>query len=324
MSKPLSAFRYDAEGRDSEITLDKGTLAGLGRSALLWIDIPDADEAQIDQVAKTLELDPRLLTALRRKEPRYLVENYGDYHHFTVCVPPPGCERGDPIRLDFVVGASWLVSVHKGPVGFLGEFRKQDKGETKTGTLSGTAFAGTLLDWQLEVYFREVAEIEETIDDLDDRILDEGANDALLEEILGVRRRVSSLRRLLAAQRPVFYGLERPDVIAASPDAAEPHAARLVSRYERALDEIERTRELLLGSFELLSSRTAQTTNELVKALTFFTVIIGSAAAVAGLFGMNFDPPFFKSGSVGFFAVVLGLLLLSGAAFAWAKHKRWL
>ena len=86
---------------------------------------------------------------------------------------------------------------------------------------------------------------------------------------------------------------------------------------------MERTRELILGSFDLFTSRTSQQTNDLVKALTFFTVIIGSVAAVAGLFGMNFDPPFFRTGSAGFFAVTGGLLLVALAGWAWAKHKHW-
>lgn len=326
MTATLHTYLYDAEGKDGEVVLEAGLLDRLGETALLWVDLPAPSEAQLSEVAEKLGLDPRLIAEMRTPEPQFRVENYGDHHFFTVCVPPlPDRKSNKPIRLDFVVGANWLVTAHRGPVGFLHQFRAQDKGDTKTGVLSAAAFAATLLDWHLEGYFREVARIESAIDELDDRILAEPSSESLLEEILRIRRRVSSLRRLLADQRPVFYGLGRPDVVAGAPtNPTDDHAAKLVSRYERALDEIERTRELILGSFDLLTSRVGQLTNELVKMLTFFTVIIGTSAAVAGLFGMNFEIPFFKTGETGFFTVVGGLVALTLASFALARHKRWL
>jgi Mg2+ and Co2+ transporter CorA len=81
---------------------------------------------------------------------------------------------------------------------------------------------------------------------------------------------------------------------------------------------------LVFASFDLLDSRLGQTTNELVKALTFYTVLIGLIAAVAGLFGMNFDPPFFRSGATGFFAVLGGVALVAAFALVWARSREWL
>jgi magnesium transporter len=87
---------------------------------------------------------------------------------------------------------------------------------------------------------------------------------------------------------------------------------------------VERTRDVLVGSFDLFTSLSAQTTNELVKALTFVTVVIGVFAAVAGLLGMNFDLPLFKSGTAGFIWVVGALLALSGASLWIAKRRSWI
>ena len=105
---------------------------------------------------------------------------------------------------------------------------------------------------------------------------------------------------------------------------APDHFQALASRFERAVDEVEHTRDLVVGSFELFTSRSAQQTNDLVKALTFFTVIIGITAAVAGLFGMNFDPPFFQSGATGFFAVTGGLAILAIGAWVLGRRRGWI
>ncbi len=325
MNDALRAYFYDAEGQDREVPLEPGLLDQVGDTALLWVDIEARNAEQLREVFRTIALDRRLISAITASRYEFRVENYGDYRYFAVCVAPlPEQESESSTRLDFVVGANWLVTVRHGPVGFLQGFRDQDKGETRTGALGAAAFAASLLDWHLEGYFSLVAQIESAIDELDDRILAAPSSEALLGEILKIRRRVSSLRRLLADQRPVFYGLGRPDVVAEADHFDDDSAARLVARYERALDEIERARELVLGSFDLLTSRVGQLTNELVKALTFFTVIIGTAAAIAGLFGMNFKTPFFETGERGFYTIVASMLAFALGSFLWARHKRWL
>jgi len=108
---------------------------------------------------------------------------------------------------------------------------------------------------------------------------------------------VSKLRALLVAQRDVFYGLSRPDFAIVTDSGAAPFYEALVHRFQRALDEVERSRDVVVGSFELFTSRTSQQTNDLVKVLTFLTAIVGFCAAIAGLMGMNFKLGFFETGN---------------------------
>ena len=50
----------------------------------------------------------------------------------------------------------------------------------------------------------------------------------------------------------------------------------------------DRAREIVVGSFGLHATRTAQDTNQPVKMLTHVTVVIGLIGAIPGIFGMNF------------------------------------
>jgi Mg2+ and Co2+ transporter CorA len=273
-------------------------------------------------------LDPRPIPRL---------DNYGAYLQFSLCVSPHALRTGpdetldeapaagpDASRLDFLVGSNWVVTVHDADLQFLRGFRGQDKAETEIGALSAAALTASLLDWHLESFFAEVARIELAVDGLDERVLSDPTGKLILGRILAVRRRSSRLRRLLVVQRPIFYGLGRPDLIQSVLQGEAEHFQALATRFERAVDEVEHTRDLVVGSFELFTSRSAQQTNELVKALTFFTVIIGITAAVAGLFGMNFDPPFFKSGATGFFAVTGGLATLGIGAWVLGRRRGWI
>ena len=68
----------------------------------------------------------------------------------------------------------------------------------------------------------------------------------------------------------------------------------------RAAFMVENARDLVVGSFELFTSRTAQRTNVSMRRLTFMTALLGVLAVSAGVLGINFDAPMFKAGNVGF------------------------
>jgi Mg2+ and Co2+ transporter CorA len=300
---------------------------------ILWIDLPRRDSDELGRLGELLGLDKRTIQALRAPRGTLGVDNYGDYLQFGGLAAPASAAgktakdrrtAHDDRRVDFLIGKNWLVTVHGPEVAYLEAFRAQDKGDTQTGALSAAALSASLLDWHLEEYFAEVSRIEAAIDEVDEGILAAPSEQRLLEDILAIRRRSSRLRRALMAQRSVFYGLSRPDLGHGLDSDALAALATLGNRFERAVDEAEHTRDLSVGSFELFTSRSAQQTNDLVKALTFFTVIIGTTAAVAGLFGMNFDPPFFQSGSTGFFAVTISLIAIGLAAWIVGRRRGWI
>jgi Mg2+ and Co2+ transporter CorA len=228
------------------------------------------------------------------------------------------------VEVDFIVSERWLVTVHSGDAPCLQRFRDQDKADTLIGLLSGQALAASLLDWHLGEYFHEVSRIEEAVDKLDERVLRESTSRSLLGRMVALRRRVSNLRSLLVAQREVFYGLSRPDFALITESGSAPFYESLVGRFERAVDEVERTRDVVVGSFELFTSRTGQQTNDLVKVLTFLTAIVGFCAAIAGLMGMNFKLAFFDTGLTGFALVTGGLVVVALMSVLYARYRDWI
>jgi Mg2+ and Co2+ transporter CorA len=182
----------------------------------------------------------------------------------------------------------------------------------------------SLLDWHLTAYFDAVSRIEARVDRLDDVLLTRSAKRSFLAGVVALRRRVSELRRLLASQRSVFYGLSRPDFVHVVESDAASHYRSLERRFERAVDAVDHARELLNGSFELFTSRTAEMTNELVRRLTFITMLLGAVGAIAGIFGMNFDTPLLETGTAGFLVVVGALAALVATALVVARRRNWL
>jgi Mg2+ and Co2+ transporter CorA len=336
----LQAYLYDADGRDGQISLKDVSIDDLGPEDLLWIDVGSRDEATLEEIRSLLGLRSEVWATRDTGHPQ--LENYRDYVWFFVNTAPSPAYQNEgrendnapedvsdsdmpgSVCVDFVVSERWLVTVHDRKVPCLRRFREQDKADTLTGLLTGQALAASLLDWHLGEYFQEVSRIEEAVDRLDERVLRETASRTLLGRMVALRRRVSKLRSLLVAQREVFYGLSRPDFALVTDESATRFYESLVGRFERAVDEVERTRDVVVGSFELFTSRTGQQTNDLVKVLTFLTAIVGFCAAIAGLMGMNFKLAFFDTGLAGFSVVTGGLVVIALISVVYARHRDWI
>ena len=85
----------------------------------------------------------------------------------------------------------------------------------------------------------------------------------------------------------------------------------------------ESARELVIGSFELFSTRTAQRTNETMRVLTFVTVLLGTLSVLAGVLGMNFEAPIFSTGARGLTITIGVMLAIIAIAIAVGRWRRW-
>jgi magnesium transporter len=337
----VHAFFYDARGLDRELELRDVVVEKLDSNTLLWIDVEARKE--LPAVAKLLGLEPRLSWE-ENLDRRPQLDNHGQYFSFSVDAAPgrqeiqdgsngvsmsprnrdDGSSNGSTVRTEFFVSKHWLVTVHDGDAHCLRRFREQDKADTSIGSLTGQMLAASLLDWHLGTFFDEVSSIDAAVDKLDDRVLRELTSKTLLGRMVTLRRRVSKLRGILVSQRDIFYGLSRADFVLVTDSDAAPFYEALVGRFERAVDEIERSRDVVVGSFELFTSRTSQQTNDLVKVLTFITAIVGFCAAIAGLMGMNFRLAFFETGLTGFAIITGALMAIAVTSFFYARYRDWI
>ena len=158
------------------------------------------------------------------------------------------------------------------------------------GQLDAAAFVASAVNSAVTSYFKSVDEIEEVVDQLDAVALAGDPDQDVLADLVDIRRRISRLRRVLSGQREVFAAFATPDFRTVVGDDAEAFQG-VASRFEGALQSVENSRDLLLGSFEVFMTRTAQRTNDTMKILTLVTVLLLPGALIAGLLGMNVAVP---------------------------------
>jgi Mg2+ and Co2+ transporter CorA len=300
----------------------------LGKRQLLWIDLQDneaGDAAPIlERLVERLGLEQgRDALDSLDGHPRLL--NFGQWFLVEVSAVECGHHLAFGGRgLAIVCGDDFVLSLHRGPLEILDQLYAREHGETRIGTLSAESFTASLLDWQVESYLHAVSSLEEAADRLEVSILGSKGYADCLPELAHLRRGASRLRRMLAPHRHVFGALARPDFRPDDEGGAEKQFVALEQRFERAMDAVEVARELVVGSFEVFTTRSAQRTNDTMRVLTFVTVLLGTLAVVAGVLGMNFNAPLFDSGASGFWATLAVMGAFAIGATLLARLKKWM
>ena len=319
---------FDADAEDQVLEESAIDPEAIGERQLLWVDVEDEDaevaEAVVQRLVGRLGLGPAAPALLRQIDGRPRLHNVGDWFLVQVtAVEHGGALQFTGRSLVIVCGHNIVLTLHRGPLEFLDQLRQREHAETRLGSLSAERFTASLLDWQIESYLHAVTDFEAAVDRLEVAILASRVQRESLPELAQLRRGASRLRRMLAPHRHVFGALARPDFRPDDDDAAARQFRALEKRFERALDAVENARELVVGSFELFTTRAAQRTNDTMRVLTFVTVLTGTLAVISGALGMNFKAPLFESAGVGFWTTIATMAGIVVASLLFARWRRW-
>ena len=177
-----------------------------------------------------------------------------------------------------------------------------------------------LLDALVDSGFPVLDWIQDSIDDLEERVLKEPEPE-VMSEIHEMKRRLLGFRRSVGPLREVINTLLRDDAKLLS-ERTSLYLRDCYDHVIRLADMNETYRELTAGLTELYLTQISNNLNEVMKVITIFGAIFIPLTFIAGIYGMNFEYmpelevwwAYFAC--LGFMGVV-GLALLS---FFWQRN----
>ena len=324
---PVPVFRAILYSCDEPARiLDIDELAGttVHDDQLLWVALCAPDAELVAKVAQALALPEPVPHSMSRLDSAPTLQDAGTWFVVQVIAARLRKDmRFDGQVISVACGVNVIVTVTDMACAFIDDLYQRQHRNTMLGALNAESFVVSLIDGQLASYFDAMSRLEAEVDRVEVRLLADHEGDYI--QLLRVLRTASSrLRRTLAGHRFVFGYMVRPDFRPKQSRQLNEHFAALQARYERCMDLVEHGRDLVLGSFELFTTRAAMSTNETMRVLTFVTVLIGGLAVVVGVLGMNFAAPFFDTGARGFWTAVASMVLLAMLALGVGRYRRWL
>ena len=317
----VRARLYDANGEDRDIELTAEKVDEIDDKRLLWIDLDDRSEEDLGILATALELEPRLVEQLGTVTRRSKLIRFPNRVLVTLGSLERDSDEVGRRELDVLVGRNVVVTVHDGKLAAIDDFEEQLQDERGLGELQAGAFMTGLVDAVITTFFREIDRVERDIEALDQIALRLAGGGDFLSSVVALRHRIAVIRRALTPNRDALSPIVRPDfevhqdLVRAWPGT--------IDRLERAIDGVDKARELLVGSFDIYLGRSAQRSNDVMKTLTIVSAIALPAIVLAGIMGMNFKLPFFDQPN-NFYLVIASMVGLALGILALSRWRSWI
>ena len=316
----IEAILWRPNGQDEEVDFSDRKRRRLSKEELLWVDCESPSDDDRESVAKALGLSDDAAQALGA-EPEGPDARVLEGAVEIVVLSLADHKKTDPVVLQILMGREWIITRHDEPLPFLDKHRERMRDEREVGRLEPVEFLVTVLDWHVDTFFAAADDLEHKVDELDDAAL--RRDDDLLQSLVAMRRRIARVRRLVGRHREVFAELSRPDFLADLDERQSSAIAHEAERLTRASEAVAHVREMLIGTFDVHMTRTAQRTNDIMRVLTWASVILLPAAVLAGIMGMNFKLDFFDDPSR-FWIVIAAMVGFSIAILAVSRARGWI
>lgn len=294
----------------------------LSGTKLLWVDLHRGSSVSAREVAAAFGIEPQTERCLESPHESASFNDHGSYIHVTTYAPHED-DEGELHAVECVVGENWVVTAHDRPIQVLDDFAARVSGSGDTGSLDGPSFLAALLEWVLGSYTAAFERIEQRLEDFDVQAMRGEGADRDIERLVEMRRQVGKLRRALAAHRSALVALTHPELEALGNNASGERFQSLFARFESTLQEARDAREAIVGSFDVLIARGGHQTNQIMKVLTFASVILLPGALLAGVMGMNFKVGLFHH-AWGFWLVVAVIAAIAPLTLGLAKRGGWI
>lgn len=259
-----------------------------------WIDIMTPTENDLEYLGRNFNLHPFVAKSVLPPVHHPRFEKYDDYLFLVLHYPlfEEETKETKAREIDIIVTKDTLITVRYNNIAplqaFFTKLALYEK-ERKEFTDEGVGeVLHRLLNNLLRNSFPKLDNISEKIDSIEKGIFREQKQKEVIEEISELKYDLINFKRIVQPQVSVFQNLKE-DSSKFFGERFEPYFNELLNcfltireildTHHRTLNELEET------NANLLSIKT----NEIIKVLTIFTVIVAPLTLIASIYGMNLD-----------------------------------
>ena len=298
------------------------------RQGCLWVDLESPSDAERGILERVFGFHKLAIENCLAQSNHPRIDDYGDYLYLVVhgvSSTGAGTLQGEArIRLtevDFFLGEHFLVTYHASRNASIEGVRHKCAEVDRLMGRGPDRVLAEILDQVAEEYMSVMEKLDTEIDTLEDRLFRHASKPAL-REIFSLKKDVLRLRRVVTPQREVLNRLARAEHKAVSKEETI-YFRDVYDHIYRVAEMLESFRDVLSSSLEVYLTVVANRTNEVMKVLTVFSIILMTASFLAGVYGMNVHLP--GADSKASFYILLGVMAtFSCALLYFFRKRRWI
>ena len=301
-----------------------GGSAGKPETVVVWADVTEPTEADAAVLRDRFGLHELAVEAAVQRETNPKVESYGAYLYVALHGINFHAEehKFDTAETDFFLAPNFLVTVHDGQrrsIAHVSELCGRTGHILAEGSV---ALFHRIVDTMVDHYRPEVDEVEERLDVIEDRVIEDPAA-STVGDILAVKRDITTLRRILVPQRDAVGRLARREFDIINQEMAY-RFRDVYDQFARMADDGLMFHDRVTG---ILDAHLASVSNRLAdvsKVLAVIATLFGPMTVITGLFGMNVPlPTMFGSPEFQFWEIIGMMVVTSAGLFLWFRKSGW-
>ncbi len=321
---PLRYIIWDETGKITKEGDDRDAVANFNPNdnLRLWLDIENHGKEEIDWLGTIFNFHYLALEDCINLNQRSKAEEYDGYMFFVLHISFLGSdERVETDELHAFLGPQFIVSVHKNPMDIVDACFARCKGELHTLEKGCDFIFYMLSDHLVDKYFPLLDNIEDELDDLEDKVIS-SPNREFLTKIFLLKQDLVKLRKIIGPLREVFSLIYRREHELIK-EKTYLYIRDVHDHLVRIHDIIDTYRDMLGNMLDVYLSTVSNNLNQIMKRLTLIATIFMPLGFIVGFFGMNFEKIPFGSPILLALALIICLLLPAGMIFWFYKHE-WL
>jgi len=321
-------MQYGPEGVREERELQD--LSELSRyrdpSHATWIDVRGLGDVDILRaIGEAFELHPLALEDAVNVPQRSKTELYPNQHQLFISRAPLRDEAGrlHGAQVCIIFAQSYVLTFQERYFGFFDPVRERLRaGKGPIWQLGASYLAYALIDVLTDMYFPEVDQLTDELEELEEVSLEHPDPD-VLARLHRVRRSLAVLRRIAEPQREAIkalVGAEDGFVL----DEVRVFFRDTSDHIRQALGRIESAREFAMSLSEVNLSNLGHRSNEIMKVLTLMASIFIPLSFIAGLYGMNFEYIPELQYQFGYFITLASMVTIAGCMLGYFWRRGWI
>jgi magnesium transporter len=275
--------------------------------AVVWVDLaaPTPDENRI--LSDVFHFHPLSVEDAQSALQFPKIEAYPGYLYAVLHGIDVESEQRFATRdVDFFLGPNYLVTVHDGRSRSIAKLRAVCGEHARILSEGPVALMHRIVDIMVDNYRPAIDAVEQRIEELEaDAFLGE---ERMIRDVIGLRRDLAFMRRVLTPQRDVIARLARREF----PQIGDEMAFRFRDVYDhvvRMTDESILFQDRLTGVLEVNLATVSNRLNQIMKVLTVMSTIFLPLTVLTGMWGMNIGLPHFPGGDAAQFWWLLALMV---------------
>ncbi|MFN8186344.1 MAG: magnesium transporter CorA family protein [Gaiellales bacterium] len=313
----------DAAGH-RDLELDRNGLEALrAGTGFYWLDLHGESDDGVELVGEVYGFHPLAIEDAVHFGQRPKAEEYDGYVFLVLYGAAPDADG--LVEVHCFYSERYLITVRRDHCPAFAEARERQTRRPQ-GMTDPIAVLHRVVDGLVDSFFPMLAGFDELIDALEDAIAVRPDDDQL-RRISHLKRRLVSLRRVIAPQRDLAASIASGLIELPGTNLEAQRSFRDVYDHTiRLTDQLDSYRDLVTGVMDIYLSTVSNRLNSVMKALTLIATIFLPLTFVSGFFGQNFGWMVRAvGGAVPFWVLGVGLQLgIVVALLALFRRRGWL